>query len=64
MVEKNWGYNAEANCPQAETEERWGVKRRKRKKREKTPEDRRGWKERGVREKDLTGELCVRALFT
>lgn len=52
MVETNWGYNVEANCPQAETEERWGVKRRKGKKREKT------------QRKDLTGELCVRALFT
>lgn len=46
MVETNWGYNVEANCPQAETEERWGVKRRKGKKREKT------------QRKDLTGELC------
>lgn len=43
MVETNWGYNLEANCPQAETEERWGVK---------------------TQRKDLTGELCVRALFT
>lgn len=58
------GANVEAYCPQAETGERWGVKRHKGKKREKTQEDRRRWKERGVREKDLTGELCVRALFT
>jgi len=63
MVKTIWGYNVEALSSGID-KRKMGSKETKQKKRKKTPENRREWKETGVREKDLTGELCVRALFT